>query len=78
MESEKSYGPIIGLIIIILLIAFGSVYFLQKREANPALENSETSEFVSASDEVADIEAELDATSLEGLDAEMEILDEEV
>ncbi len=81
MESEKSYGPIIGLVIIIIIIALGSVYFLGKRgETTPtsqqaALENIQTQ---SSSDEIADINTDLQATDFSDLDAELTDLDAEL
>ena len=45
MESESSYGPIIGLVIIIVIIALGSVYFLQEQEDAEVIEtHQETTE----------------------------------
>jgi len=76
MESDKSYGPIIGLIIIILIIALGSVYFLQKREEapTPVVETSEMTE----NDDIETLEVELEATTLENTDEELNTLDTEI
>jgi len=81
METEKTYGPIIGLVIIIVVIALGSVYFLQKREQNvaPQDQNAEqqTEQIVSQndSDEITDIEADLNATNFSEIDAGISDLD---
>ncbi len=74
MESEKSYGPIIGLVIIILVIALGSVYFLQKREEAPTPKIQDT-EQVSENDDIETLESEIDATVTEDLDAEIDGLE---
>ena len=43
MEKESSYGPAIGLVIIIVIIALGSVYFLQEDNDTEMLETQESS-----------------------------------
>lgn len=81
MESDKSYGPIIGLVIIIIIIALGSVYFLGQRDNKEAdkatAEQIEKINSQSSSDEIAEIEADLNATSFEGIDAEFTDADAE-
>lgn len=82
MESDKSYGPIIGLVIIIIIIALGSVYFLGQRDTK--IEDKATTEQLdqindqSSSDELADIEADLEATDLSDLDAELSEIEAEL
>ncbi len=87
MEQEKSgIGSIIGTIIIIAIIILGGLYFWGKRiEENKAKENMVTNvtepivvdeamaiKSVSTSDELASIAADLNATNLDNLSAEVQ------
>lgn len=91
-NEKKSVGPIIGIAIILVIIIFGGLYYWggqinnQEERANitpeeiieqedPALETLETQ---SSSDEIVDIEADLDLTNLEGLDKELGDIDAEL
>lgn len=86
--DKKPLGPVIGVIIIIALIILGGLYLwggnLFDRGMTPEeILNAEdtTLEDLQAqgtSDEVADIEADLNATDLEGIDAELEQIDREL
>ena len=67
-ESGSSAGPIIGAIIILAVIVFGALYFLGQREDSQAL-NDITEQ--STSDEAAAIEADLNSTEINSLDAEL-------
>ncbi|MBL7045458.1 MAG: hypothetical protein ISR99_00245 [Parcubacteria group bacterium] len=89
-EEKKSSGPFVGIVIIVLVLVVGGLYFwgskLSKErqdlvtpeeiqaEADPSLEALSTQ---STSDAVADIEADLDTTDLGGLDAELADIDTE-
>ncbi len=88
-ESEKkSAGPLFGIIIIVVLIVLAGFYFwaqLGDRDVMTAEEiaaeidpNLESLESQSLSDEIADIEADLDATGLDDLDMELEDIDLEL
>lgn len=71
-SSGGSTGLIIGAVVILAIIVLGGLYFWGQR-ANDALLN-ETVESIntqSSSDEAAAIEADLDATDIENLDAEL-------
>jgi len=85
--SEKGYGGVIGATIIIIIIVVGGLY-LWGRDVNNDLTgaeiNSQTDESTESlkqqgdSTEIADIEADLNATSLDGLDQEMQSIDGEL
>ncbi|HBD24666.1 MAG: hypothetical protein A2566_02990 [Candidatus Zambryskibacteria bacterium RIFOXYD1_FULL_40_13] len=85
-ENKSSVGSIIGTIIIIAIIILGGLYFWGKRiEENKAKENlittfSEPStnsseanaiSSVTAEDDLNSIEADLNATNFDNLDAEL-------
>lgn len=90
--GKKSFGPIFGIIIIVILIILAGFYFWGNQLEDTAREEATTEEVggdvdttsstdigepLSTSDEIADIEADLDATDLENLDAELENIDAE-
>lgn len=87
-EEKKAMGPLVGIIIIVVVIVLGGYYFWTTQlnqepmtaEEIAAEEDTATNALneQSDSDEVADIEADLDATDLEGLDAELEQIDQEL
>ena len=93
MSSEgdkKPMGPMVGIIIIIIVLILGGLYYwtTQTKEDGSSMtaeeiiaEEDETLmmlEKQSTSDEVADIEADLEMTDLEGLDAELEQIEKEL
>jgi len=87
-EEKTHVGPLIGIIIIVVVIVLGGLYFWGQRVNNMApqenMADSMTAEKVAAqpdeelnaletqgtSDTIADIEADTNATNLDGLDAE--------
>lgn len=76
--KSSSAGPIVGTVIIIIIIVLGGLYFWGKKLAiAPVDEQTEELQDVSASDAVADIEADLDATDLDSLDADLGNLEAE-
>jgi hypothetical protein len=105
-ETGKSYGPIVGIIIVVILLILAGFYFwgeslstntdlgnpsdtlLINENANmeedvvedPVIEEvgTEVGAPLSESDEIEDIEAELDATDLDNLDAELIDIDAEL
>ena len=86
-DEKKSMGPVVGIIIIIILIVLGGWYYWSTQiQGEMTPEEIIAGEDVAlldlqeqgTSDEVADIEADLDATDLEGLDAELEQIDNEL
>lgn len=90
-NNKKSFGPIFGIIVIIVLLILAGFYFWGNSlrtapqdlptadeiatQADPALSDLATQE---TSDEIDAIEADLDATDLEGLDAELDVIDAEL
>jgi hypothetical protein len=78
MEKESSYGPVIGLVIIIVIIALGSVYFLQERENAEVVETT-TTETAQAENTPVEQEAAVDTinelSSEDTLDSIIEDLD---
>jgi len=71
-EAGSSLGPIIGAIIILAVIVFGALFFWGERTEDQALENQvETIGTQSESDEVVDIEADLEATDVESVDYDL-------
>ena len=84
--EKKSAGPVFGIVIIVVLLILAGFYFWGTlndsmspaeiaAEADTALESLETQ---STSDEISDIEADLDATSLDDLDQELGDIDLEL
>jgi len=86
-RGQKSAGPVIGIIIIVLVLVFGGLYFWGKRvtqEPTPeAIMNMPDSQLETlgtqnTSDEVTAIEEDLNATDLENLDAELGDIEKEL
>jgi hypothetical protein len=89
--SEKKYGPLIGIIIIISLLIVGGLYLYGSQramaptdmpsgdqtmmETDPTLIKLESQ---GTSDEVGAIEADLGATSVDAVDAELNSLEAEL
>ena len=89
--KEKNFGSTIGVIIIVVVLALGGLYMWGSRiakneqainEADAILEAAdqqlESLESQSASDEIDIIEQDLSNTLLEGLDAELKNIEEEL
>lgn len=88
MEQNKSgIGSIISIVVIISIIILGGLYFWGKRieeaklkealvgaDIQPMMEQNEASVIrsVSSSDDLGSIEADLNATNFNNLDAELE------
>jgi hypothetical protein len=71
-ESGGSAGPLIGAIIILAVILFGALFFWGERSENRALENQiQEINTQSDSDELLDIEADLEATNVDTLDYDL-------
>jgi len=81
--QEKSTGGVIGIIIIVIILLVGVVYLFASREMAPEdIQNipDETTVMLQeqrASDEIVDIEADLDV-DLGDLDAELEQINKEL
>lgn len=73
--DKKSKGPLVAVIIILVLIVVGGLYFLRQRANQEVFIPVESGDSVveslnqqSSSDELESIEADLNATDLENLD----------
>ena len=66
-------GPIIGAIVILAIVILGGLYFWNQRagEGVPTDEAIENINMQSGADDTDSIEADLDATDIENLDAEL-------
>ena len=76
MQKESSYGPIVGLVIIILIIALGSVYFLQERDGDNGanLMTEPTAEVTEQADQAAaiqEIETQSASDELDAIEADL-------
>ncbi|OHA89620.1 MAG: hypothetical protein A3C70_02595 [Candidatus Zambryskibacteria bacterium RIFCSPHIGHO2_02_FULL_43_14] len=69
-NSGSSIGPIIGIIVILAIIILGGLYFWNQR-ADVTDQTVESINTQNVSDEAAAIEADLNATDIENLDAEL-------
>lgn len=76
-------GPVAAVAIVIALIIVGALYFWGKHEWSGDMTGDASATEVdaiadtSSSDALADIEADLDATALDNLDAELNTLDQD-
>jgi len=91
---EKHTGGLVGAIVIVIILVVGGLYYWGKQvnENQTTVDESMTAEEIvsipdektealgtqGSSDEVLDIEADLDATDLEGLEAELDAIDQEL
>ena len=70
--SGTSAGPVIGIIVILVIIILGGLYFWGQRNDEAIINNTlDTINLQSDSDEVDTIEADLNATDIENLDSEI-------
>lgn len=70
-SNEGSAGPIIGTIIILVVIVLGGLYFWGQR-GDDVDGTVESINVQSESDEIVDIEADLEDTDLDNLDLEVD------
>ena len=89
---QKSMGPVLGIVIIVILLILGGFYFWGTQLTDTQKEVEITAEEIinqedaalenlqsqSNSDEIDDIEADLNATDLESLDSELDAIDLEL
>jgi len=77
--EKKSVGPIIGIIIIVIVLIAGALYFwgatLNKSEALPPITEPAP---LSNSDSLENINADLSATAINGLDDDLNAIDAEL
>ncbi|MBI1975545.1 MAG: hypothetical protein HYS59_00910 [Candidatus Vogelbacteria bacterium] len=88
-EQQQGVGPLFGIIIIVLVLVLGGLYYAGSR---PSGQSAQTAEEILAQDDaslenllvqqssdgVASIEADLSATDLDGLDAEIGAIESEL
>lgn len=72
--KQKAWGPTIGLIIILLLIIIGSLYFFRNDQAAV----SPTPNQEASSNELVDIEADLNSTNSAEIDNDINSAEEEI
>jgi hypothetical protein len=82
-KNEGSLGPIVGIILILLVIILGGLYFWGERvkkantlsdDAAQSMQDNQNIESIttqSSSDATADIEADLNATDIDSLDSNL-------
>lgn len=73
-KAGGSAGSIIAVIVILAIIILGGFYFWSQRIGDETMMTDETVESINmqnSSDEAAAIEADLNATEIENLDAEL-------
>lgn len=69
-QDEQSKGPLIGVIIIIILLAFGGYYLWKETQKNSAPPSQATENA-----EIANLEMEANALSADTLDADLADID---
>jgi hypothetical protein len=79
--ENKSFGPLIGIVIIILILVLGGLYLWSNQSDLGSLSPNEDGVIQAlqeqgASDEVSAIEEDLSATDLESLDADLKNIEE--
>lgn len=78
--EPKSTGPVIGIVIIILIIVLGGLYFWGQRADQNIMEETQNAELEmtqSESDDLTSIEADLNSADFDGLGAEVEVIEAE-
>lgn len=89
-SEEKSVGGTIGAIVVVLLIVIGGLYLFGKKQdaiqtapsAEEILKSEDSAikilETQGTSDEIKAIEKDTSATNFDGLDAELEVIENEI
>ncbi|MDP3989427.1 MAG: hypothetical protein Q8P93_04295 [bacterium] len=89
-KEQQGSGPLIGIIIIVLILVLGGIYYAGKtqpaEQAGPTADEIRTQDDPYASqlstqgssDETAAIEADLEASNFDDLDAELSEIDAEL
>lgn len=78
--KQKSIGPVIGTVIIVIVLIIGALYFWGaklNRDASPQ-ELEETMQPLSTSDSVDAIGADLSATAIDSIESELNSLETEL
>jgi hypothetical protein len=78
VSNSEKIGPLIGSVIIILIIIAGAFYLFsiikQKVDTQKATQETITESTENQSDEISEIEADINSIEVENLDAELEAL----
>jgi predicted PurR-regulated permease PerM len=81
-KKDEGVGPVIGSIIIIAVIVLGGLYYwgsiIQNSSNAPENVTEESLPALSESDEIIDIEQDLEATSADEIDALLDEIDSEI
>lgn len=81
-DGNGKTGAIIGILVIIIILVIGGLYFWGERLAGTDKQQAGTPAAFqpeeSTSDEIIDIEADLSATALEGFDTELNSINTEL
>jgi len=78
MNEEKTYGPLIALIVIVVLIIAGGTFALKQRADNEPLIEGRQEMSATTSDKVSDLEDELNSLELESLGSELDTVENEL
>ena len=76
-QNGGSAGPVIGIIVILVIIILGALYFWNQRSGDIDIDENMTSEVIdsintqSEDDSTSSIETDLNNTNIENLDAEI-------
>ena len=73
-ETQKAWGPTIGLIIILILIIVGSLYFFRKENAS----NTGYNKIDSVNNNIESIEADLNSTDFGDMESELNSAEKEM
>lgn len=78
VNNSEKIGPLIGSVIIILIIIAGAFYLFsiikQKVDTQKATQETITESTENQSDEISEIEADINSIEVENLDTELEAL----
>ena len=73
IPTKKSNGAVIGVVIAIIILVLAAVFFMKEKTVSNTSEETYNVNEVSASDEVTDIEADLNSNAdMDALDAGLE------
>jgi hypothetical protein len=79
--QPEGNGPLVGIVIIVLVLLIGGIYLVtsQKQDGDVNIDDlATTTEQMSTSTSYEDIEADLEATTFNSLDADLNALEEEI
>lgn len=83
-SGHKSFGPLIGIVIIIIILVAGGLYLWSEQSSSLESLSPDNDGVIDelqaqgTSDKVGDIEEDLDTTNLDNLDADLEAIESEL